>query len=176
MTEWKVQKVDTSGCYRPKTLFYWRHTIIFLYVGFKQEMNEFSGQKARLSLFCAEQINERPSCCSRVSRINYLSSLPRHSWHVEISQIYAELDTADSIPNILTLDKNHKNVKKLIFYRGCPTPEQAARGCINRQLDWGGHHSLEQPHSHSQTPGPRVLTAWSLVWVFTLTSDGVRDY
>ena len=68
---------------------------------------------------------------------------------MEISQIYAELDTADSIPNILTLDKNHKNVKKLIFYRGCPTPELAARGCINRQLDWGGHHSLEEPHTHT---------------------------
>ena len=104
--------------------------------------------------------------------------LPQLTWHVEISQIYASPDPADSIPNILTLDKNHKNVKKLIFYRGCPTPEQAATRCINRQLDWGGHNSLEEPHSHySQTPGARdadcLIPGLS---VYPHLSDVVREY
>ena len=97
---------------------------------------------------------------------------------MEISQIYASPDPADSIPNILTLDKNHKNVKKLIFSRGCPTPELAASRCINRQLDWGGHNSLEEPHSHySQTPGARdadcLIPGLS---VYPHLSDVVREY
>ena len=60
--------------------------------------------------------------------------LRRDMWKLE--EIYSVPDKLDSIPHILSINKNHKNVKKLIFYPSCSHRHHV---CHDKHLDCRSH-------------------------------------